>query len=255
VSDIDVKPKTHQPKVLTKIWKSRRVGEERNGASSTSNIELSKQPEMGFETRPGKWISLLASKEKLPTMSGLATLEDSLKAIAVDPTLLYPYSRKDVQLLLGALFFSSAVFSISTGVLLWIIPAFGAGWGFITIVPLMVNAVKYGIFIVDTIAEMRKLRKGVQIPPAKGTRAPPPSIIGGPVEHTRTEELFSPIQRSESPIPIFDPRDVADDNRIVQALQPPRQTTGFEAHTADDTERRPARQDTESSIGVDLYNA
>jgi hypothetical protein len=102
---------------------------------------------------------------------------------------------------------------------------------------------------------MRKLRKGAQILPAKGTRAPPPSIFGSTVEHTRTEESFTPAQRSESPVPVFDARDIADNNRIIQALPPPTQTTGVEAHTAYDAERRPARQDTESSIGVDLYNA
>jgi hypothetical protein len=255
MSDINLKTKTHPAKVLGNIWKSRGVGEERNEATRTSNIELSERHQMGYETRPGKWISRLASKEKRPTLSGLATLENSPKAIAVDPTLLYPYASKDVQSLLGVLFFGSAALSISTGVLLWIIAPFGLAWTFVTIVPLIINALKYGSFIVDTIAEMRKLRKGDQILPAKGTRAPPPSIIGGPVEHTRTEESFTPAQRSESPVPVFDTRDIADNNRIIQALPPPTQTTGVEAHTTYDTERRPPRQDTESSIGVDLYNA
>jgi hypothetical protein len=57
-------------------------------------------------------------------MSGFATLENSPKAIAVDPTLLYPYARKDVQLFLGVLSFGSTALSISTGVLLWIIAPF-----------------------------------------------------------------------------------------------------------------------------------
>jgi hypothetical protein len=173
MSDINLKTKTHRAKVFGNIWKSRGVGEERNEATRTSNIELSERHQMGCETRPGKWISRLASKEKRPTMS------------------------------------------ISTGVLLWIIAPFGLAWTFVTIVPLIINALKYGSFIVDTIAEMRKLRKGDQILPAKGIREPPPSIIGGPVAHTRTERSFTPAQRSESPAPVFDTRDVADNNRII----------------------------------------
>jgi len=146
--------------------------------------------------------------------------------------------------------------SICTGVLLWIEPVFGAVWGIVTVVPLVIDAGKYTVFVVDTIKEARKLRKGDDLLPAKGTRAPPSSICDDVVGHAGAEEYTLTAQRSESPAPV-DPRDIANANHFIQALPPPtrHQTMGLETHASSDSRQQPARQETDPGIVDDLYDA
>ena len=258
ISNIDFKTKAFRAKFSAKIRKLRAQEEERNSAdTTTSDTELSERHQTDSEAQPREWIS---NPEMKCPLSGYAFQRDSLKAIAVDPKLLYPYSRKDVRLILNIIFFSSAALSIITGVLLWIQPSFGAVWGFVTIAPLVGRVLVYVSFLKETITEVRVLRKGDIIKPAGGTRAPRSSIIDATTESTSVEESVIATERSESPVPMFDPRDVTDANRIIQTLSAPprRQTSGFEVHAANETSRRPAREDTESNVGInftDLYDA
>lgn len=251
ISNIDRKTKAFRAKFSAKIRKLRAHEEERNSANTTtSDIELCERHQTDSEAQPREWISYPEMKHPL---SSYAIQRDSPKAIAVDPKLLYPYSRKDVRLILNTIFFSSAALSISTGVLLWVLPLFGAVWGAFTVVPLVGVALVYAEFLIETITEVRVLRKGDIIKPARGTRAPRSSILDATTESTSVEESVIVTERSESPVPMFDPRDVTDANHIIQALSAPprRQTTGFEVHAANGTSRRPAREDTESNIGID----
>jgi hypothetical protein len=175
ISNIDLKTKAFRAKFSAKIRNLRAQEEERNSANTTtSDIELSERHQTDSEAQPREWIS---NPEMKHPLSGYAIQRDSPKAIAVDPKLLYPYSRKDVRLILNTIFFSSAALSISTGVLLWVQPLFGALWSVVTVAPLVGVAFLYVRFLVETIREVRLLRKGDIIKPARGTRAPRSSIL------------------------------------------------------------------------------
>lgn len=156
------------------------------------------------------------------------------------------------------MFFSAAILAIGTAILLWIEPVYGALWMAITVLPIVGRATGYFRFIIKTTREVLELRKGYIIKPARGTHAPRPSILDAAMtENPSVQESVIIMERSESPVSMFDQLDGTDANdRDIQALSelPRRQTTGFEAHNANETSRRPMREDTESNVGIDLNN-
>lgn len=93
--------KTLSRKLLSRLAKASPTKEQSNEARGNSGIELcnltpeSTRPD-GGSIPQSQWISLLTPGSSRPIISGLARLEDSDQAIALDPQLLYPYSRKDV---------------------------------------------------------------------------------------------------------------------------------------------------------------
>lgn len=262
IDDIDRRTKGFRDNFSAKTKKLRVQEEEGTSAGNTKfNMELPERHDADPKVEAREWVSIPTAKHPL---AGYALQKDSLKAIAVDPVLLYPYSRKDVKDILNIIFFSAAIIAFATGILLWIVPLFSVVWSVVTLTSLVLKALTYIRFLAETLKEVLALRKGHLIWPARGTHAPRTSVIDPRVEvkRSRVQESALAQERSESPTPMFDDlwesADTNDgDSQTVSEIMR-RQTTGFEVHAENETSRRPVREDTESNIGLDstsLYAA
>ena len=140
--------------------------------------------EDGNELSAKKWMPLPTSSPPRLIASGLAVLEDDRHSIALDPKVLFPYSRKDVQRYLNVIFWLHAVFSITTGVLLRFNQLGGVPWSVAqggTLISQGVNNLKWAL---ESRRKAQMLRhennaelEGMQwMAHPAGTRAPPPSF-------------------------------------------------------------------------------
>lgn len=208
--------------------------------------------------QPREWASIIT--EEYP-FAGYALQKDSPKAIAIDPLLLYPYSQKKVKYILDFVFFGAAILATATGILPWLIPITIILWALIIIGSVIIAAMDHMIFLYETFENLRALKNGDRIGPARGTHAPKSSMIDLRVGTGSfiVQESGIAQDRSESPTSMSDnPRDGAhtnDGDTPVVREMPSERTTGFEAHSENETFRRPVREDTESNIGLDSPRA
>ncbi|CZR61590.1 uncharacterized protein PAC_11487 [Phialocephala subalpina] len=145
--------------------------------------------EAGTQLSKRKWHSIprYAPAGCKTIASGLAVLDDAPRSIALDPNILSPYSRKDVQISLDLMFWINVTFSVATGALLWTSGLAGLPWTIFQGFTLSIQGVGYGKWAWESFVKARSLKHEHDEPEihwereywmahAAGTRAPPPSI-------------------------------------------------------------------------------
>lgn len=239
-----------------------RSGEQRPDQSTeatpatTEVIRRSADPEL--EDIDGVWISFkeplpqssptftklarkINSSFGKPVMTGLARLNLEPHAIAIDPRILYPYSRLGARIYLNFVFWSQALWALSAGILLNIDPIGLCVllWLFVTVCSALTKVCAEVYFWIKVYHGLGKLCGHQLVHPASGTRTPRPSMSEWSVDAVEgpmglTLPLLAEAGTSNTSSLVSEPAFDESDDQVIHALgSGPRKRQTFEAGDGD----------------------